>query len=160
VKAGQTLIRQAEPDDAAAMARVFAAAIETKARDSYGPRERAAWIARGTPERFRAMLSDVRNTLFVALTNGRILGVGGLTASEVSLLYTCPDAPAGTATALLRVIEDLARTRGLAGLGLTASRNALPFYLRQGYAVVRLATRPLANGVALPVCLMAKILVP
>ncbi len=153
-------IRPALPGDAAAMARVFAVAIETKARDSYGPRERAAWTARGTPERFAAMLDDPRNRLFVAVAGGVVAGMAGLTGCELSLLYTAPDAPAGCGAALLAAVEDAARADGIAGLGVTASRNALPFYLRHGYAMVRLATRPLPGGVALPVCLMAKALFP
>lgn len=153
-------IRPARPEDARAMSRVFAAAIEGKARDSYGPRERTAWIARGTPERFAAMLEDGRNRLFVAASGAAVQGIAGLTGCELSLLYTTPDAPPGTGARLLAAVEDVARAGGIAGLGVTASRNALPFYLRHGYAVVRLATRPLPGGVALPVCLMAKALLP
>lgn len=153
-------IRPALPEDAPAMSRVFAAAIEAKARDSYGPRERAAWVARGTPGRFSAMLEDGRNRLFVAASDAAIHGIAGLTGCELSLLYTSPDAAPGTGARLLAVVEGIARADGIAGLGVTASRNALPFYLRHGYAVVRLATRPLPGGVALPVCLMAKALLP
>ena len=153
-------IRPARAEDAPAMARVFAAAIETKARDSYGPRERAAWIARGTPERFAAMLDDPRNRLFVAGPEAGIHGIAGLTGCELSLLYTTPEAAPGAGARLLAAVEALARAAGIAGLGVTASRNALPFYLRHGYTVVRLATRPLPGGVALPVCLMAKALLP
>ena len=86
-------IRPALPEDAPAMSRVFAAAIEAKARDSYGPRERAAWAARGTPERFAAMLDDPRNRLFVAVSEAAIHGIAGLTGCELSLLYTTPAAP-------------------------------------------------------------------
>ena len=151
-----TVIRPAGLDDAPAMARVFATAIETKARDSYGPRERAAWADRGTPDRFRAMLEDARNRIFVALTTSRLTGVVGLTGCDVSLLYAGPEACPGTGARLLAFIEQHARDLGISGLGLTASRNAVPFYLRHGYAVVRLAVRPLPGGLALPVCLMAK----
>ncbi len=153
-------IRPACPDDAAAMARVFAAAIDVKARDSYGPRERAAWIARGTTERFAAMIEDQHNRLLVGETDGQMLAIGGLTGCEVSLLYAAPDAPTGTGAFMLAAVEALARADGITGLGLTASRNALTFYLRQGYAIVRLARRPLDGGVALPVCILAKTLAP
>lgn len=155
----ETTIRPAGPDDASAMARVFAAAIEGKARDSYGPRERAAWAGRGTPQRFRVMLADERNHLFVAVQETRLTGLAGLTGCELSLLYTSPDAGPGTGTKLLAAVEELARAQGIGGLGLTSSRNAVPFYLRRGYAVARLAVRPLPGGVALPVCLMVKSLV-
>ena len=149
-------IRPATAEDAPALARVFAAAIETKAREAYGPRERAAWAARGTTERFAAMPADERNTILAGLCGGAVCGVAALTGFEVSLLYAAPAAPAGAGATLLAAIESLARERGIAGLQLCASRNALTFYLRQGYAIVSAARRPLADGIALPVCLMAK----
>lgn len=152
-------IRPAAAADAPALSRVFVAAIEAKAREGYGPRERAAWAARGTPQRFAAMLDDGRNTILAACPAGRlerICGLAGLTGFEVSLLYAAPDAPAGTGGALLAAVEALARERGLGALELCASRNALSFYLRHGYAIVSPAVRPLPGGVSLPVCLMAK----
>jgi putative acetyltransferase len=153
-------IRPALPDDAPAMARVFAAAIEAKAGRSYGPRERAAWIARGSAERLAAMAGNPENRLLVAETQQGLTGLAGLRGCEVSLLYTAPLAAPGTGVRLLRAVETLARETGLEGLTLNASRNALAFYLSQGYAVLRLANRPLPGGVSLPVCLMAKTLAP
>lgn len=153
-------IRPADPTDAAGFARVFAAAIEVKARTGYGPRERAAWAARGTTARFVAMLGDARNRLLAAECDGKVVGVAALTGSEVSLLYAAPEAPAGTGGALLAAVEGLARESGLTGLTLCSSRNALSFYLRHGYAIVTMASRPLPGGVSLPVCLMAKTIGP
>lgn len=154
------VIRPAGPADAAGFARVFAAAIEVKARTSYGPRERAAWAARGTTARFVAMLGDGRNRLLAAECDGKVVGVAALTGGEVSLLYAAPEAPAGTGAALLAAVEGLAREVGLTGLTLCSSRNALSFYLRHGYAIVTMASRPLPGGVSLPVCLMAKTIGP
>lgn len=153
-------IRPAGPQDVPAMAALFAVAIETKAGDSYGPRERAAWVARGSKERFAAMLADPANRLLVAETGEGVTGLAGLRGCELSLLYTSQTAPPGTGARLLAAVESLAREAGLTGLTLTSSRNALAFYLRHGYTVLRLASRPLPGGVSLPVCLMAKALVP
>jgi putative acetyltransferase len=149
-------IRPAVPADAPALARIFAAAIQAKARESYGPRERAAWAARGTAERFAAMLADDRNAILTARHAGRICGLAGLTGFEVSLLYADPDAPPGTGAALLQAVEAMARQHGLAGLRLCASRNALSFYLRHGYEIVSPGTRTLTPQISLAVCLMAK----
>lgn len=151
-----TVIRPAVSDDAPAMARVFAAAIATRARDSYGPRERAAWVARGSAARFAAMAGDRQNRLLVAEADGVVTGLAGLRGDEVSLLYAGPQAVPGTGARLLAAVEDLARSLGLPGLTLCASRNAVSFYLRHGYGIVTLASRPLPGGVSLPVCLMAK----
>ena len=84
--------------------------------------------------------------------------MAGHRGCEVSLLYAGPDAPPGTGSRLLTAIETRARESGHCGLTLTASRNALCFYLRHGYTVLRLASRPLPGGVSLPVCLMVKML--
>lgn len=151
------LIRPAQTTDATQMARVFAVAIEGKAGASYGPRERAAWIARGTGERFAAMLAAPENRLLVAETPAGLAGMGGLTGSELSLLYTAPEALPGTGTRLLEAVETLARQSGLTGLTLTASRNALPFYLRHGYFVISPARKEFPNAISLVVCLMAKV---
>lgn len=152
----RTDIRAAAPEDALPMARVFAEAIAVKAGTSYGPNERAAWTARGSASRFAAMIDDGQNALLVAEADGAVVGVAGLRGCEVSLLYTVPDAAPGTGARLLAAIEGLARQSGLAGLTLTASRNAVSFYMRCGYAIVSLGSRPLPGGVSLPVCLMAK----
>jgi len=156
MSADDIAIRPALPADAPRLSRIFAAAIEAKARDSYGPRERAAWAARGTPAKFASMLADSRNSLLVAAMPSGIVGVGSLTDSEVSLLYVAPGAVPGTGGRLLAAVEKLARAAGLTGLTLTASRNALSFYLRHGYAIVSPARRDLGNGISLVVCLMAK----
>lgn len=149
-------IRPAAPGDAPAMARVFAASIEAKAGPSYGPRERAAWIARGSADRLAAMCRDPEHRLLVAEAAGGLTGLAGLRSCQVSLLYTAPEACPGTGARLLEAVEALARQAGLTGLTLTSSRNALPFYLRHGYAIVRPALRPLPGGLSLAVCLMAK----
>ncbi|MHC1712548.1 MAG: GNAT family N-acetyltransferase [Solidesulfovibrio sp.] len=154
----ETHIRPAAPDDAPAMADVFAAAIEGKAGASYGPRERAAWVARGSTARLTDMMADAKNRLLVAESNYVITGIAGLCGCEVSLLYTSPTAAPGTGARLLEAIETLARQLGQDGLTLTASRNALAFYHKHGYSVLRLASRPLPGDVALPVCVMVKTL--
>jgi putative acetyltransferase len=149
-------IRPAGSGDAAAMARVFTTAIEAKSQHSYGPRERAAWAAQGSLERFAAMAVTPGHILLVAEEDGIIVGLGGLCGCEVSLLYAGPEASPGTGSRMLAAIEAYARRLGLNGLTLTASRNAVPFYARRGYAIMGLASRPLPGGLALPVCLMAK----
>ncbi len=149
-------LRPARPADAPAMAEAFTAAIEAKARASYGPGERAAWTAQGTAERFAAMLADPAKRLFVAEAKGVVVGLAGLEGAEVILLYAAPAAPPGTGAALLDAVEAAARQNGQEALTLTSSRNALPFYLRHGFAVISLASRPLPGGVSLPVCLMLK----
>lgn len=153
-------IRPAAVGDAPAMAAVFAAAVMTRALSFYGPRELAAWAAQGSAERFATMLADPDRQLVAAEAGERLVGLAGLEGGEVGLLYAAPEAPAGTGTALLAAVEGLARAQGIAVLTLIASRNALPFYVKRGFAIVKPARRPLASGVSLPVCLMAKTLEP
>lgn len=152
-------VRPAGPGDAPAMAAVYAAAVRAGGLGHYGPRELDAWADQGTAERFAAMLADPAKTLLVAAAGGLVVGLAGLEATEVILLYAAPVAPPGTGTLLLAAVEGLARNRGLDALTLTSSRNALRFYLRRGFAILSPAVRELPGGAALPVCLMAKSLV-
>lgn len=153
-------VRPAGAEDVPAMAGVFAAAVLTRGRGHYGPRELEAWAGRGTAGRFAAMLTAPAKTLFVAEANGTVVGLSGLEGGEVILVYAAPDAPPGTGSVLLAAVEDLARTRHIPVLTLTSSKNALRFYLGRGYGLVSLAVRELPGGAALPVCLMAKTLLP
>lgn len=140
------------------MARLFEASILSRARGAYGPGELAAWAAQGSIARFAAMLTDPAKQLLAAETDGGMVGLGGLEDAELILLYTAPDAPPGTGTSLLAAVEALAREQGQTALTLTASRNALSFYLRRGYRILAPASRSLPGGESLPVCLMAKAL--
>jgi putative acetyltransferase len=149
-------LRPAVTADAVALAEVYATAVLSRGRGHYGPRELAAWAAQGSAARFAAMLADPAKRLLAAELDRRLVGLAGLEGDQCILLYAAPTAPPGTGTALLAAVEALARDRGLAVLSLTASRNAVPFYLRRGYAILTVASRPLPGGVALPVCLMAK----
>lgn len=151
-------VRPAGAGDASAMAEVFAAAVLTRGLSFYGPRELAAWAAQGSAERFAAMLADPARQLVAAEVEERLVGLAGLEGSEVGLLYAAPNAPAGTGTTLLAAVEALAREQGTRALTLIASRSALSFYLKRGFAIVKPARRPLAGGVSLPVCLMVKTL--
>ncbi len=63
-------------------------------------------------------------------------GVGHVAPAEeeVYAVYVHPDhAREGVGTALLEELEAAARDRGCDRLGLTASRNAVPFYEAAGY---------------------------
>jgi len=157
-KTAAVRVRPALAGDAAAMAAVFAAAVLAGGLSFYGPRELAAWAAQGSVARFSAMLADPARQLLAAEADGRLVGLAGIEGSEVGLLYAGPDAPAGTGTALLAAVEALARERGLGALSLIASRNALPFYIKRGYAILQPASRSLPGGVSLPVCCMVKTL--
>ena len=140
------------------MARVFETAVLVRGRGAYGPRELAAWAAQGSAARFAAMLADPAKRLLAAETEAGLVGLAGLEGNEVILVYTEPTAPPGTGRRLLAAVEALARDLGRDVLTLTASRNALSFYLRSGYHILSPAVRTLPGGEALPVCLMAKTL--
>ena len=95
-------IRPAAAADATALSRVFVAAIETKAREGYGPRERAAWEAEPLAELLRAGFEarSPEATVTVTLTHSAqalaLLESGqaalGLVAAP---LGTAPATPAG-----------------------------------------------------------------
>lgn len=155
------LLRRAGPEDASALATVFARAVLTRARGAYGPRELAAWAEQGSAERFAAMLADPAKTVLAAVgaePAAELVGLAGLEGEEIILLYADPAAPPGTGRTLLGAVERLARQRGIEAVRLFASRNAVPFYLARGYAWLAMAGRELPGGQRLPGCLMAKTL--
>lgn len=130
-------IRRATDADAAAISTVIVRAMtEVNARD-YPIDAIAEMVAGAGPEGVRARLAA--RTVFVAVTNGEVLGTAGLeeTAEGAFLrsLYVRPDAHGrGLGSRLLATVEALARGRGHAVLNVPASLTAEAFYRAHGYA--------------------------
>jgi putative acetyltransferase len=120
----------------------------------------AGWVVPPTD----TVLADLetnadREIRLLAELDGRPAGVGALIAERSELLacYVRPAAARrGCGTAIVRTIEAVARTRGLAHLELAASLNAEPFYAHLGYRVVERTDITLRNGHTLAAVRMAK----
>lgn len=132
------MIRDAVAGDYAALGQIFYDAVHIGAAEHYSVVERAAWMPEvPTADGLRTRMEGT--LVFVADRDEIIEGFMSLTTDGVvDMAYVRPDLRGrGVAFALYRVIEDAAKTRGLDRLKTFASHLAKPFFLRQGWHVMR-----------------------
>jgi N-acetylglutamate synthase-like GNAT family acetyltransferase len=150
-------IRIACVDDAAAACEVLRRSITELCVADHGndPQFLRHWLANKTLESLAAWIIAPANHFYVAVKNGKIIGVAAMTSTgEVTLKYVSPDARfEGASKALLSRIEQKAAELGLAQCSLTSTRTAQQFYRTAGYREI--ADRKAENGVA-----MKKVLAP
>lgn len=131
------VIREAAPADAEAAAAVLRRSItECCAEDHHNdPAVLAAWLRNKTPENTRRWFSAPGDYGVVAAIDGRLAGVGMLSAAgRITLCYLLPEARfRGAGRSMLLALEAEARRRGLTRLELTSTRTAHAFYARNGY---------------------------
>src|SRR5581483_3380965 len=88
-----------------------------------------------TPVNVKAWIEHRQGTILVAIENGAILGVAGITADgEITLNYVSPDARfRGVSKALLSELEAKAATLGHTRCTLTSTLTARRLYRSAGY---------------------------
>jgi GNAT superfamily N-acetyltransferase len=93
----------------------------------------SAWLSNKSTENIRRWIAQT--FVFVATEDGRILGVGAMTAAGViTLNYVSPDARfRGVSKALMRRLEQQAADLGVGTMTLQSSATALRFYGAAGY---------------------------
>jgi putative acetyltransferase len=156
-------IRPATPDDAEAICAAHVASIRGLCTKDYTPKQIDAWAGSKKPDVYRRMMAR-GEALFVATTgkaggarDGEVVGVGGLNADEVCLLYVRPDyARRGVGGALLEVLEQRARENGAAVAKLNSTLTAERFYAARGYSGSAVTMHTLCPGVELPCVPMTK----
>ena len=131
-------IRAAQMREAGSICEVLRRSIiELCVRDHQNdPVRLAEWLANKTPENVASWIADPDNCLFVAVTDGSVLGVGGVrSGGEITLNYVSPDGRfQGISRAMLRTLEETARELGCRRVTLTSTFTAHDFYLAAGYA--------------------------
>lgn len=134
------IIRPAVPADAQAGSALLRRAItELCVADHSGDAARiAGWVANKTPPAWLDWLARDDATVYVAEHDGRIAGVGMMTASgEVLLNYVSPDVRfQGVSKAMLSRMEADAAAAGVEEMRLESTLTAHRFYLSAGYAPV------------------------
>ena len=85
-------VRQAGIADAAACSEVLCASIrELCAADHHGDEQIIArWLDNKTPKTLQSWIENPESTIYVAEIDGHIVGVGGVSGSEVTLNYVSP----------------------------------------------------------------------
>ncbi|MFD2173364.1 GNAT family N-acetyltransferase [Rhodobacter lacus] len=136
------MIRQARPEEAAAIATLIGAAIrELCAADHHGQNARLLpWVAANDARAIAARIADPAQRLLIA-DEGGLVAVGGLDWREqppgrgrLSLLFVAPaQRGRGHARAMLGALEGALLALGRTEARLTATNTARGFYLAQGW---------------------------
>lgn len=149
-------LREATPADVEAVRAVHRASIEGLGPVAYDDEQVAAW-ASGTESADYAVVDSADHYVVVAERGeedgdggaGEVVAFGCLrfappeeceasVDAEVTAVYVHPAAAgAGVGSAVLADLEERAREHDADALGLTASRNTVPFYEARGYESVR-----------------------
>jgi GNAT superfamily N-acetyltransferase len=131
-------IRDAVVEDAAAACRVLRRSIaELCAADhNNDPAILKKWLGNKTPDTFATWIVQPGGSVLVAVEDGKILAVGGVTDhGEITLNYVAPEARfRGVSRAMLRALEERARERGNTRCTLLSTATAHRFYKANGYA--------------------------
>lgn len=131
-------IREFRPEDAAALAQIFHAAVHGIGARDYSPEQLSAWSPEPAPATAWASRAADGRRVFVAADAG-----GQPTAfielemdGHIDCFYCHPQvAGTGTAAMLYARLEAVARSLGLTSLYVEASEAARRFFLRRGFAV-------------------------
>ncbi|MCB1493266.1 MAG: GNAT family N-acetyltransferase [Rhodobiaceae bacterium] len=134
-------VRRFEPVDCDATARIFFDAVHVGAAGHYDAEQRRAW-APERPDGARWLDRLTGQSTFVAERAGAVVGFMTLDPSgHIDLAFVAPEAMGqGIAFALYRAVEAEAVRLGLDHLTTEASLVARPFFVRQGWQVVRAQT--------------------
>jgi GNAT superfamily N-acetyltransferase len=154
-------IRRATLADRTAIHAVHTASIRELCSTHYSADEIARWAGFLAPEHYTAVIEDATRRIVVAEIRGEIVGFGqaNLAEGEIEAVYVRPDnAGTGIGRSILRYFEDLAIDAKLPSLRLTATLNAVPFYQRQGFALVAQGQHHHPSGVVLRCASMTKAL--
>lgn len=130
-------IREARVEDADAACEVMRRSITELCAEDHNndPAWLADWLANKTPENVAAWIGNSNNVVYVAVNDGRIVGVAAMERTgRISLNYVSPDVRfKGVSKALLAGLECKARELGLAQCTLESTKTALRFYRAAGY---------------------------
>ena len=130
-------IRDAMTGDAASACEVLRRSISELcvADHRNDPEILAQWLANKTPEAIASWIANPRASVLLAVENGAVLAVGGVTNSgEITLNYVSPEARfRGVSRALLAALEARALERGSARCTLMSTETAYRFYKSAGY---------------------------
>lgn len=152
------LLRPYHPADLPRMLHLFHASVHEVSGADYTIEQRTAWAPPGlNPDRW--LTRFVHQEVLLAETDHDLAGFCSWTRDGyLDLLYVHPSwARQGVATALYAAAETSLRAHHMARIHTHASLTAQPFFLRQGFRLLRSQTVSV-RGVDLPNALMEKCL--
>lgn len=150
-------LRRAQADEADILWVLRTRCVRETCCSHYPPEVIAAWSATPPPARYRELLSGGGGVVAQDAAR-RVLGYGviDLAANEIDALFVDPDcAGRGIGQQLMRAMEAMAVPEQ--PLELSASLNAVAFYRRAGFEVLREEAYPHASGIQLASVRMRKV---
>ncbi|AOS44573.1 putative N-acetyltransferase YafP [Lacunisphaera limnophila] len=150
------VLRSHQPADVPQLARLFHDAVHQTAGAHYTLEQRAAWSP-PSPDLTRWRERLARQQVLLAESAGVLAGFCSWTVEGyLDLLFVDPaHGRRGVATTLYQAAEKSLRDHGATRVHTQASVTAQPFFLRQGFRVVRHQIVP-TRGVDLPNAVMEK----
>jgi GNAT superfamily N-acetyltransferase len=124
-------IRLLTPDMASAAADIRAHGITTMAQSTYTAHETETWLALDSTAKLADYLASPLVTAFGAFRGDVLYGFAVLKGNEICKLFCIPRHGAGSL--LLAQAEACCAEKGFPEVITSASRNAVPFYIRYGY---------------------------
>jgi putative acetyltransferase len=149
-----TRIRAACLGDAPAICAIHKRAVRLTCSRVYTRAQIRAWIGKLRPRDFARAMALWNERMLVALRRERVVGFASVKGATLYALYVDPRHGRGSEHLLLRAAEQFARRRGSPIVGLSATLNAVGFYLRTGYRIKGMSTVR-RSGKELPVVEMA-----
>jgi len=126
-------IRLARQADAEAMFALHRRSVLTLCREAYTAHQLDAWFVERSPAIYAPALAAQR--IHVACRGDALVGFVGFEPGEVTLLFVDPDASgSGVGQALFEFGLAAARVGHSGPLRVVATKNALRFYERHGFA--------------------------
>ena len=131
-----TTLRRYAPHDAAATLRCFQRAVRETASRDYDPSQIASWAPSDVDVDKWGSRRATAET-WIAERDGQVVGFADVGADGyIDMMFVDPDAArSGVASALLRHLVSLVRSRGGAQLNVNASITARPLFEHHGFTV-------------------------
>ncbi|MFH1630716.1 MAG: GNAT family N-acetyltransferase [Candidatus Aenigmatarchaeota archaeon] len=135
------IIRKFRKQDAVEVSNLIrACAVKVNSRDY--PKKVVDYIcSNNTPEKIIERSKDKKRAVFVAVKNGKVIGMAGLTDDYVGSMFVDPKSHGhNIGRELLLRVEKLAKRRGVKVLGTPSSLTAVGFYKKMGFKIIRRKT--------------------
>lgn len=154
-------IRNIQATDKDAVLSIHKQSIYGICKDHYTEKEMKAWTDRLTPSLFNEGIKDENNIGVVAVESAIVIGYGffNLRDRELRALYVLPQFTCkGVGKLIMARLEDMALKKNIKKLTLQSTINAVGFYQKLGYQIIKTDRHPINEEVFISCVLMERIL--
>ncbi len=154
-------IRNIQKADKKAILSIHKQAIYGICKDYYTEKEMKAWTDRLTPSLFDEGIKDDNNIGVVAVESAIIVGYGffNLRDRELRALYVLPQfTNKGAGKLIMARLENIALKTNVKKLTLQSTINAVGFYQKLGYQIIKAERHSINEEVSIDCVLMERLL--